>query len=190
MPEKFPLGLSRALAKGGIEVAPPKRGPFWPARLHKTPEESDHLRRALEITATGMARGIEILAAAKAPKTGDRTLRWGGNTLTAERLRAEIESAILHAGGHPANTIVACGEQACDPHERGSGPLRAGELIILDIFPRAAGTGYYGDMTRTVVKGRATDAQRDLWHTVQERGNAWPSTAPGPARTASNSTSR
>ncbi len=29
-------------------------------------------------------------------------------------------------------------------------------------------SGYYGDMTRTVVKGRATDAQRHLWLTVQE----------------------
>ena len=168
VPEKFPLALSRELARGGIEVAPPKKGLFWPARLHKQPDELDHLRHALKITAVGMARGIEVLSAAKAPKTGDRTLRWGGGVLTSERLRAEIESAILHAGGMPANTIVAGGEQACDPHERGSGPLRAGELIILDIFPRMTGTGYYGDMTRTVVKGRATDAQRDLWHTVQE----------------------
>ncbi len=168
VPEKFPLGLSRELAKQGIEVAPPRKGVFWPARLHKQPEELDHLRHALKITAIGMARGIEVLAAAKAPKTGDRTLRWCGGVLTAERLRAEIESAILHAGGHPANTIVAGGEQACDPHERGSGPLRAGELIILDIFPRAAGTGYFGDMTRTVVKGQATDAQHHLWLTVQE----------------------
>ena len=92
---------------------------------------------------------------------------WGGGVLTSERLRAEIDSAILRAGGLPANTIVAGGEQACDPHDRGSGPFRAGELIILDIFPRDARTGYYGDMTRTVVKGRATDAQRQLWLTVQ-----------------------
>ncbi len=88
--------------------------------------------------------------------------------LTSERLRAEIDTAIVRAGGAPADTIVAGGEQACDPHERGSGPLRAGELIIIDIFPRDAQTGYYGDLTRTVVKGRATDAQRHLWETVQE----------------------
>ena len=95
-------------------------------------------------------------------------MHWGGSVLTSERLRAEIDSAILREGGLPANTIVAGGEQACDPHDRGSGPLRAGELIILDIFPRDPATGYYGDMTRTVVKGRATDAQRQLWLTVQE----------------------
>jgi Xaa-Pro aminopeptidase len=43
---------------------------------------------------------------------------------------------ILEAGGVSAGTIVAGGDQACDPHERGSGPLRPHELIIVDIFPR------------------------------------------------------
>jgi len=88
--------------------------------------------------------------------------------LTSEILRAEIDSAILCAGGQPANTIVAGGNQACDPHERGTGPLRAHSLIILDIFPRDARTGYFGDMTRTVVRGRASEAQRRLWETVRE----------------------
>ena len=39
-------------------------------------------------------------------------------------------------------------------------------MIILDIFPRDARTGYFGDMTRTVVRGKASDAQRKLWETV------------------------
>ena len=172
VPENFPLALSLALAREGVRVALPKNGAFWPARLHKTPAEIGYLRRATRITQAGMARGMEVLAAAKV--TGGRKaspgaeLQWGGGTLTSERLRAEIDSAILHAGGLPANTIVAGGEQACDPHERGSGPLRAGELIIIDIFPRDAATGYFGDLARTVVKGQATDAQRQLWLTVQE----------------------
>jgi len=60
------------------------------------------------------------------------------------------------------NTIAAGGDQACDPHNRGSGPLRANELIVVDVFPRVAATGYYGDMTRTFLRGRASDAQRAL----------------------------
>jgi Xaa-Pro aminopeptidase len=40
-------------------------------------------------------------------------------------------------------------------------------LIILDVFPRDAKTGYFGDMTRTVVRGRASDVQRKLWETVK-----------------------
>ena len=94
-------------------------------------------------------------------------MRWSGKTLTSEMLRAEIDSAILRAGGIPTGTIVAGGDQACDPHERGYGPLYADSLIILDVFPRDAKTGYFGDMTRTVLRGRASEAQRKLWETVK-----------------------
>lgn len=70
-----------------------------------------------------------------------------------------------------ANTIVAGGDQACDPHCRGSGPLGTNQLIIVDIFSRVAKSGYHGDMTRTYLSGRATDAQKELYQTVLE---AWP----------------
>jgi Xaa-Pro aminopeptidase len=46
--------------------------------------------------------------------------------------------------------------------------LRAGEFIIIDIFPRVSKTGYHGDMTRTYLKGRASDAQKHLYQTVFE----------------------
>jgi Xaa-Pro aminopeptidase len=122
------------------------------------------MRRALAITEKGMARAMEVLRASK-PK--GKKLIWSGKPLTSELLRAEIDTAILRAAGLPANTIVAGGDQACDPHERGHGPLFANSLIILDIFPRDAASGYFGDMTRTVVRGRASEKQRDLWETVR-----------------------
>src|SRR5204863_5557776 len=111
-------------------------------------------------------RAIEILKASK-PGAGKR-LRWNGKALTSEVLRAEIDSTILRAGGIPTGTIVAGGDQACDPHERGYGPLFADSLIIFDIFPRDAKSGYWGDMTRTVVRGRASEEQRNLWQTVKD----------------------
>src|SRR5438046_3800452 len=108
---------------------------------------------------------MEILKAST-PGVGKK-LRWSGKTLTSEILRAEIDSGILRAGGVPTNTIVAGGDQACDPHERGFGPLQSNSLIILDIFPRDATTGYWGDMTRAVVRGRASEQQRKLWEAVK-----------------------
>src|SRR5439155_26808691 len=100
------------------------------------------------------------------PGAGKR-LRWRRKTLTSEVLRAEIDSEILRAGGIATGTIVAGGDQGCDPHECGFGPLYANSLIILDVFPRDAKTGYFGDMTRTVLRGRASQAQRRLWETVK-----------------------
>lgn len=166
VPQTFPLGLAQELEGDKIRVQPTKENIFFPEREAKTDDELKLMRRALSITEAGMARAMEVLAAAR-PGRGKK-LELLGRPLTSEILRAEIDSAILRAGGLPANTIVAGGDQACDPHERGSGPLRADELIILDIFPRDATSGYFGDMTRTVVRGRASEEQRRLWETVRE----------------------
>lgn len=46
--------------------------------------------------------------------------------------------------------------------------MRAGELIVVDIFPRRIEDGYWGDMTRTYMKGKASDAQRRLVRTVKQ----------------------
>jgi len=164
VPANFPLGFANEIKRNGIALET-SNGLFWPAREKKTTEEIRLLERALRMTETGMKRGMEILKASK-PGTGKK-LKWSGKTLTSEILRAEIDSAILRAGGVPTNTIVAGGDQACDPHERGFGPLRADSLIILDIFPRDGKTGYWGDMTRTVVRGRASEQQRKLWEAVK-----------------------
>ena len=165
VPANFPLGYAEELATQKIRVRA-TNGLFWPEREAKSEDELKLMRRALAITEKGLARAMEVLAASK-PGRGKK-LSWSGRTLTSEILRAEIDSAILRAGGLPANTIVAGGDQACDPHERGFGPLKADSLIILDIFPRDATSGYYGDMTRTVVRGRASAEQRRLWETVRE----------------------
>lgn len=67
---------------------------------------------------------------------------------------------------------MAGGDQACDPHCRGSGALKANELIILDIFPRMFKTGYWGDMTRTFLRGQASDEQRRLVQAVADAQKA------------------
>src|SRR2546423_2375070 len=165
VPANFPLGFAHELEASKIKLRT-TNGLFWPEREAKTEEELKLMRRALQITEAGMARAMEVLKASK-PAVGTKLI-WSGKTLTSEVLRAEIDSAILRAGGLPANTIVAGADQACDPHERGFGPLKADSLIILDIFPRDAKSGYFGDMTRTVVRGRASEEQRRLWQTVRE----------------------
>lgn len=164
VPANFPLGFAEELSSQKIRLQTTK-DLFWPEREAKTEDELKSIRRALAITEKGMSRAMEVLSASTSSR--GRKLDWSGRTLTSEILRAEIDSAILRAGGLPANTIVAGGDQACDPHERGSGPLLANRLIILDIFPRDAKSGYYGDMTRTVVRGRASEEQRRLWETVR-----------------------
>jgi Xaa-Pro aminopeptidase len=164
VPSNFALGYAQELTANKIRVRA-TNGLFWPEREAKSEKEIEMIGRALRITETGLKRAIEVLKASK-PGAGKR-LRWSGTMLTSEMLRAEIDSTILRAGGIPTGTIVAGGDQACDPHERGFGPLYANSLIVLDVFPRAAKTGYFGDMTRTVLRGRASEDQRKLWETVK-----------------------
>ena len=132
VPANFPLGYAEELAANKIRVRATD-GFFWPEREAKSDKEIEMMGRALRITEAGLKRAIEVLKASK-PGSGKR-LRWNGKTLTSELLRAEIDSAVLRAGGVPTGTIVAGGDQACDPHERGHGPLYADSLIILGRVP-------------------------------------------------------
>jgi Xaa-Pro aminopeptidase len=162
VPDVFPLGLARQLKKLGVKVKPEAN--LFPRREFKNADEVRKISAALTMAEVGMAEGMQALRLSKIDKR--RRLVYRGSPLTSERLRAIIDCAVLQASGLAANTIVAGGRQGCDPHERGFGPLRANEPIIIDIFPRSQKTGYFGDITRTAVRGRASDAVRKLYDTV------------------------
>ena len=165
VPDNFPLGLARDLERLGVSVMP-RTGAFFVAREIKSAAEVKKISAALMMAEVGMAEAMQVLRLAKIGV--GRKLTYRNAPLTAERLRGVIDTAILQAGGLAANTIVAGGKQGCDPHERGFGPLRAHEPIIVDIFPHSQATGYFGDITRTVVRGHASDAVRHLYQTVRQ----------------------
>jgi Xaa-Pro aminopeptidase len=164
VPYNFSLGLARELRRLKIKVKVKSR-PVFPERECKTAEEVKKISAALMMAEVGLAEGIQALKLSKIGK--NRRLMYHNVALTSEKLQAIIDTAILQAGGLPAHTIVAGGRQACDPHERGHGALRAHEPIILDVFPRSQKTGYFGDITRTVVRGRASEPLRKVYHTIE-----------------------
>ena len=166
VPHNFPLGLAQQLRRLRVRVEV-KPGGLFPEREIKTAAEVKKMSAALMMAEVGLAEGIQALKNAKVGR--NRRLIYHHVPLTSEKLRAIIDTAILQAGGLANHTIVAGGIQGCDPHEPGRGLLRAREPVILDVFPRSQKTGYFGDITRTVVKGRASEAIRKLYHTV-ERG--------------------
>ena len=163
VPQDFPYGLATDLQRQGIRVIP-RPGNYFPQRENKSAAEVRMLSAALLMAEIGMSEAMQVLRRAKIGK--GRRLLHHDVPLTSEKLRAVIDTAILQAGGLAAHTIVSGGKQGCDPHEEGYGPLRAHEPIILDIFPRSQKTGYFGDITRTVVRGRASEAVRKLYDTV------------------------
>jgi Xaa-Pro aminopeptidase len=158
VPADFPASLYLELRGLGVrlEIAD---GMLFPERETKTEDEARAIREGNRCSAAGIAAAERVLRASR-PRRG-RLVHQGG-TLTSERLRAAVETACIEAGSVSMSTIVAGGDQACDPHEQGSGPLRPDELIIVDVFPRVTATGYFGDMTRTFLRGRASESQRSL----------------------------
>jgi Xaa-Pro aminopeptidase len=168
VPDDFPAWLFVRLGKLGLrlELA---GGLLFPEREIKAPWEAEAIREGNRLCSVGYTVAEGVLRRARIK---GRTLVHQGKPLTSERLRFLVETAIKEQGGDARDTICAGGDQACDPHETGSGPLRPHELIILDIFPRVLKTGYYGDMTRTYLKGRPTEAQRKLVATVRDAQRA------------------
>jgi Xaa-Pro aminopeptidase len=163
VPANFPFGVARDLRNYKIKVRV-RKGGIFPEREFKHADEIKKISAALIMAEVGLAEGIQALKSSKIARDGK--LMYHGVPLTSEKLRSIIDVGILQAGGRPGYTIVACGRQACDPHEPGHGALRGHQPIILDVFPRSQKTGYFGDITRTVVRGRATEPVRRLYDTV------------------------
>jgi Xaa-Pro aminopeptidase len=163
VPQTFPHGIAQDLKRNGFKVKP-RKGTLFPARELKSAEEVKKISAALTMAEVGLAEGIHALRNSKVSRKGEILFR--GSRLTSERLRAIIDTAMIQAGGSAGHTIVAGGRHSCEPHECGHGPLPAHLPIILNVLPRSQKTGYFGKITRTVVKGKATEAVRAIYQAV------------------------
>ena len=150
VPDSFPLGTADGLRDLGVAVEADYDAVVADIRETKTDEEVDNIREAQRANEAAMARAEELLAGADVE---DGVLWHEGGPLTSEFVKQEIEITLLRHGCNLDEAIVACGADAADPHDRGSGPLEAGEPVIIDIFPTDKETGYFADMTRTFCVG-------------------------------------
>ena len=164
VPAGFPLGIADKMRKLKIRLTP-LPDPFFPERIYKRPDEIAEIKKAFRATERGLRAAMDAL---KASKIKSGYLVYKGKRLTAEALRSIIDTTCLAQGFIPTGTIVAPGKQGCDPHDRGSGLIRANEPIIMDVFPRSEKTGYFADMTRTVVRGKASDLIKEMYRTVYD----------------------
>jgi Xaa-Pro aminopeptidase len=164
VPRSFPLGLARELERRRVrlDLGP---DPFWPERELKEPREVRAIGASLRAAEAGLLAGIEAL---RSCRIRNGWLKRDGRRFTAEDLRSAVNTRMMADGFVPAHTICAPGDQAVDPHEGGHGPIRAHQPVVMDIFPRSEATGYFGDLTRTVVRGRASFALHEIYAIVHE----------------------
>ena len=176
-PGHCPLGLANAIYKtrfrteGGktsgerIAIETIDEG-FCPERAVKTVAEGEKLRHAERIAQAGLDRALSIIAESSVEAKG--ILFWNGAELTSEILQGEINAEIARRGGTASGTIAAHGTQSAYPHNVGQGAIFANEPVVIDIFPRCCETGYFGDLTRTVVKGKAPDVVKAAFTAVHD----------------------
>ncbi|MDF3128394.1 Xaa-Pro peptidase family protein [Kiritimatiellaeota bacterium B1221] len=173
-----PVGLVKDLEKAGLRVQV-MRKPLFPERLLKNEEEIRHLRASQRAAVSAMKAAFDCIRESRIDKK-NRLLQADGSQLTSEILRRKIEVVLLEADCVAEEIIVAGGDQGVDPHERGHGPLYAGQWIVLDIFPQSKVSGYWGDITRTVMKGRPSPEQKHQYQTVlKAQKNALSQVKPG-----------
>lgn len=163
VPGRFPIRYADELRKLGYRVDYKREEPFFQERLRKTPEEVGFIRDSLRKTARVMRLAIRMIASSEI-KRG--RLFFNGAPLTSERVRGEINAELSRMGFTASHTIVACGVQSSMPHHRGEGPLFARQPIVIDVFPRSQKNGYFGDMTRTVVKGEPSKELDEMYKAV------------------------
>lgn len=164
VPEDFPIQYADLLRK--IFKLDFKKEPFFENRAVKTDWEVECVKKSIRVAEKGFAAALKILHDSSV--RNNRKLYYNGKVLRAEDLQGEINTTATSLGCAISHTIVACGNQGVNPHNKGSGPLMAHQTIIVDIFPRSCKTGYFGDFTRTVVKGKADERTRKAFRLVAE----------------------
>ncbi|MCS6896894.1 MAG: Xaa-Pro peptidase family protein [Nitrospira sp.] len=164
VPANFPFIHAARLQEMGYSLTA-KRDPFYERRAVKTAEEICHIEETQRATEEAVA---EAMAALRRSSIKRGELWLDGERLTSELVKKLINVKLMERDCVAQHTIVAGGEQACDPHHEGVGPLPAGRAIIFDVFPRSAVSRYFADMSRTVVRGAPSADLRRLYQAVKD----------------------
>nr|MCU0617778.1 aminopeptidase P family protein [Gemmatimonadaceae bacterium] len=145
--------FQRLLEQGGRRQWRPTLELLEPLREVKDATEVAAIRRAIAMAQTAL----------------ETTLAQLSPGLTETQVAGRLEAALRDAGSEafPFPSIVASGPRSALPHARaGDRRLETGDFVLLDFG--AVAEGYCSDITRTVVLGRATAEQREIYDIVRE----------------------
>jgi Xaa-Pro aminopeptidase len=163
VPPQFPVGLARELEQ--FHPVAVDRGTVAAMRAVKRKGEVQEIRKVALAAEAAISKAIRIIARAT---VNGGILHRNGKPLTSEAVRLEMHALLLARGCRAQDTIVACGPDSAVPHLRGNGPLREGEPIIIDLFPRDEVSGYCADLSRTVVKGEPDAKVAEMYRAVRD----------------------
>ncbi len=158
------FAFGKALEEKGYELFF-KEDPFFEERAIKSEEEIGYIIEVQRYMEKALKRALKVIQNSEI-KNG--LIYYKGRALTSEDVKRIIDLELFKRGCLAKDTIFSCGKATAMPHNKGTGPLKAHEPIVIDIFPQSIKTGYFADMTRTIVRGRASKRLKKMYATVLE----------------------
>jgi Xaa-Pro aminopeptidase len=153
VPRSFPTLVADHLRENGITLVPDHKF-FADRRRVKNEAEMAGIRKSQKAAEAAMGAARDMIFRAE-PANGE--VKVDGETLTSERLKAEIRRVFSEHGVSGDDFIVSHGAQTAIGHELGHGPIAPNEPIVIDLWPKDPDSACYADMTRTFVVGDAPD---------------------------------
>ncbi|MCY4072784.1 MAG: M24 family metallopeptidase [Chloroflexi bacterium] len=149
-------------------LAEGKRTLFEEAMLTKDQQEISRLESVAERANSVMETVWDYIAGLDVE--GEFLVDESGRQVTIGDIKSLVRRELMACGLEDTNTIFAQGRDAGFPHSRGEAdmPLKIGQAIVFDLFPREQGGGYHHDMTRTWCIGYAPPEVREAYDTVME----------------------
>jgi Xaa-Pro aminopeptidase len=163
VPPNFPIALANAMSEYCSIVV--DGGTIQSMRAKKSKIELAHMKKVQKVTEKAMHCAISLIRGSSVKKG---ILYIDQKPLTSEQVKFAMSRLLLEHGCSAVDTIVSCGEDTAIPHMSGSGALKSDEPIVIDLFPVDERSGYYADMTRTVVKGEPSNDIREMYGALRE----------------------
>jgi Xaa-Pro aminopeptidase len=164
----FPVAIADHLRGHDVEVLP-RADLYRRERRIKTDAEVALIAATEQAGMAALQQAIDLIAAADIK---DGLLHHEGRPLSGRDLVVAVETHLVQRGYGTEDSICCGGPDSADPHRNTSDVLRAGLPIVLDIFPFDKRSRYWGDMTRTVVRGTPPPEVEQMWEAVLEAQQA------------------
>ncbi|RME55306.1 aminopeptidase P family protein [Candidatus Woesearchaeota archaeon] len=163
MPSYTKVGLVKKIENMGVNVELVDY--VFPERRTKSKKEINQIKLVQKINEKAMQTAIDIISCSK---ISSNYLYYKGKKLTSEMVRSEVEKVYIENDLISyTQPIIACGKLSALPHETGRGYVKPNLPIVLDFFPCSRINGYYSDMTRTVVRGKASKKIKEMYDAVR-----------------------
>jgi Xaa-Pro aminopeptidase len=164
VPRSFPTLVADYLRENGVTLEA-EHSEFANRRRVKNEAELAGIRKSQKAAEAAMGAARDLIFRGEA---SNGEVKVDGETLTSERIKAEIRRVFGEHGVSGDDFIVSHGAQTAIGHELGHGPIAPNEPIVIDLWPRDPDSACFADMTRTFVVGEPPDELLEYHKLVKE----------------------